>query len=483
LLKIAGGALALLALAVLVVKWRVATVLDEAIAQAAPIATITRGSSFVGLDGTIGVTQVAITPLAREIGTVRFARLSLHTPGLGWILRQALPGKSDALPERFGMSIDGLDTSLVDLDADTPSLVGTHSGAPFEQAGCQDSTFSEADLASFGLPREPTRIEARYAIADGVLRIESSAARAGSAATRVVLRLRLAGNARPDPAGLLAATFEGIDLEMRDEGFMAARNKACAEITSQPVDAFLAAHLARAQRLARAVGIAPDAAAWAAYAGFARDGGELVFNGTLRRPVPLAALAQAAGPNGLLLDWSARRDGGALQRVALEAINPEPLAAGPRTLAQQVQAELEADRVRQEALRAGNDPGTAPDPDAASGVAAPDAAASVPAPASAAAAAPAAPAATLPAAPSGAGARTAAGGWIEASYESLNGASGIELRVETIHGSRRQGTLENWNPAGMVLRLDARDGGIPLSLSPRDLRRIERRNTGDSGAP
>jgi hypothetical protein len=55
--------------------------------------------------------------------------------------------------------------------------------------------------------------------------------------------------------------------------------------------------------------------------------------------------------------------------------------------------------------------------------------------------------------------------------------------VETIHGSRRQGTLESWNPAGMVLRLDAREGGIPLSLAPRELRRIERREPAAAGAP
>jgi hypothetical protein len=458
-LKVAGAALALLALAVGVVKWRVASVLDDAIAQAAPFASITRGSSFVGLDGTVGVSQVAITPLAQPVGTVRFERLSLHTPGLGWILRQALPGAGKALPERFGMSIDGLDTSLVDLDASTPTVVGTHSGALFEQAGCQDDGFSEADLASFGLPREPTRIASRYAIAPGgELRFESSVARGGSASTRLVLRLRLAGGARPDAAGLLAASFEGVDVELRDEGFVAARNKACAEITSQSVDAFLAAHLARAQRLARAAGIAPDAAAWAAYAAFARDGGELVFSGALRRPMALAALPQAAGRSDLRLDWTARRDGGALQRVALDPIPPEPLASGPRTLAQQVQAELDADRARQAAIGAGDAPAPDATPAATPG---PSATIATPAPAA-------------PAKP---------GDWTETSYESLNGATGVELRVETIHGSRRQGTLESWNPAGMVLRLDAREGGIPLSLAPRELRRIERREPAAAGAP
>ncbi len=442
------------ALAVLVVKWRAAVTLDRWIEQAQPFAQISRGSSFVGMDGTIGVDQLAITANQTDIGTVRADRVTLHTPGLWWLLRNGVFG-GNQLPQEFGVSIDGLDTSTLEVGRDQPALFGELSGAPFDHAGCQDDPFIEGELIDLGVPRAAPRIYARYAIAsDGAMRVDSGIERSGSASSSIALLLRLAGSATPDAAALMGASFEGVEVSLRDDGFVAARNRACAERLKISEADFIVAHVAMAQRTARALGVEPDAVWWDEYARFASTGGSLDLTGTPQRPVPMMALRNASGPSGLVFNWQVSRDGGSARRTGIASIAPQPLDGGkPRTLAAQLQAEMDAER----ALRAGVASGTQVPPTTA--------------PDSAAGSEPAAvPAATVPAVP------IKLGPWTTIDYASLAERSGSTLQVETVNGTRREGILEQWNPAGMVLRLGPNEGGIPLSLAPRDLRSIRIRD-------
>jgi len=125
-----------------------------------------------------------------------------------------------------------------------------------------------------------------------------------------------------------------------------------------------------------------------------------------------------------------------------------PLRQGPRSLAEQIEAEAAAAR----------------------------AAASAPATAEAA---PAAPAVVAPVAPRpvASGERAVLegkpGDWVAVAYADLRGYEGAAVRVVSVHGSRRSGTLANWNGAGMGLTLGAAEGGITLSMSPNDIRSIE----------
>jgi hypothetical protein len=463
------------ALAVLVVKWRVAVTLDQWIEQARPFAVVTRGGSFVNLEGDIGVEQVSVAPVDGSLGTVRAARITLHTPGLWWLVRNGVLGGRE-VPQRFGLSVDGLDTTLVETDDDTPTLVGVESGAPFDHAGCQDAPFTDAELLELGLPREPTRLSAGYTRSpDGAMRIEVGVARAGSASTALVMRLRTAPGEVRDATAIAAATFEGLDLTVQDEGFVAARNAACASRNQLDADAFQAAHLTDANRRARALGLAPDAAAWDTYARFAREGGPLTLVGAPRKPVPLIALQQNTGPDGsLLMSWQMRSGEGAARPVQFASITPEKLA-GSLTLAQQVEAELAAERAQVDALRAG---GAVPaEADAATTANAPaPGAPTLPvaadgAVAAASAAVPVAPVAPL--APVAAGdAAGKPGEWVLVDYAALAVHVGAPVRVVSVHGTRREGTLERWNPAGMVVRLRPVDGGIPLSMTPRDVREV-----------
>jgi hypothetical protein len=459
------------ALAVLVVKWRVAVTLDHWIEQARPMASITRGGSFVDLDGEIGVEQVSVAPADGSFGTVRAERITLHTPGLWWLVRNGVLGGRE-MPERFGISVDGLDTSLVERDDESPTLLGADSGAPFDHAGCQAEPFSDAELVELGLPREPTRLSAVYTHApNGALRIELGVARVGSASTSVVLRMRTGPGRLGDPAALAAALFEGVDVSVDDAGFVAARNAACPQRNQLDAEGFQARHLAEANRMARALGIAPDAAAWSTYAGFARQGGQLVLVGAPRKPVPLIALQQSTGPDGsLLMTWQMRTGDGTSRPVQIATIPPEPLA-GTLSLAQQIEAELAAERAQVDALRGSGAP---LQPVPAETAAAPDAVLAVPT-AAVEPVSPVAPdAGTAPVAPVAAAPAAAArpGEWVATEYGSLGPHVGAPIRVITIHGSRREGTLERWNPAGMIVRLGATEGSIPLSMTPRDVREV-----------
>ncbi len=436
------------ALAVLVVKWRVAVTLDRWIEQAQPFAQISRGSSFVGLDGSIGVDQLAISASQAGVGTLRADRVTLHTPGLWWVVRNGVLG-GDQLPQQLGISIDGLDTSLLEVGRDQPTLFGALSGAAFDHAGCQDDAFVEGELIALGVPRAAPRIFARYAIgADGRMRIDSGILRAGSASSNLALLLRLPGTATADAASLMGASFERVELSLRDDGFVAARNSACAERLKLSEADFILAHVAMAQRIARALGFAPDSVWWEEYARFAAAGGSLELIGTPQRPLPMIALQRSAGPAGPMFNWQVARDGGSARLTQIASIAPEPLDGGrPRTLAGQLQAEMDAERAQQAAAAQGLRSPATPAPGGTVGA---EPGTAVPAPV----------------------APIKIGPWTTIEYANLGERIGSTLQVETVHGSRREGTLEQWNPAGMVLRLGPNEGGIPLSLSPRDVRGI-----------
>lgn len=447
------------ALGVLVVKWRVAVTLDRWIEQARPVATVTRGGSFVRLNGEIGVENVSMTGVAQDIGTLRAERVTLHTPGLGWLLGTAVLG-GDTFPERFGVSVDGLDTSLLAIDQEDPAVVGAASGALFDHAGCQDAPFTDADLEALGLPRASPRLFARYEFGpDEVMRLEMGVERDGAAAFTLQMRVRVPGGARANAASLGGAAFENASLEFIDEGFAAARNAACPGRTGQQGEAFFDTHRAVAQRMLRALGVVPNAAFWDAYTDFARSGGRLLVNGMPSRPIPMVAM-QGGAPLGAVIEWQVGHDEAPPRRIEFATVTPVPLRAGPRTLAEQIEAEAAAARAAAAA------PAAAPAvPDATTAPATPDAPATAtaePAPM------PALPAA-LPVAPlSG-----KPGEWIAVTYDDLRGREGAALRVVSVHGSRRSGTLASWNAAGMGLTLGASEGGITLSMAPHDLRSIE----------
>lgn len=443
-------------LGVLVVKWRVAVTLDRWIEQARPVATITRGGSFVRLNGEIGVENVAMTGVAQDIGTLRAERVTLHTPGLGWLLGTAVLG-GDTFPERFGVSVDGLDTSLLAIDQEDPAVVGAASGALFDHAGCQDAPFTDGDLEALGLPRASPRLFARYGFgADELMRLEMGVARDGSAAFTLQMRVRVPGGAGANAAALGGAAFENASLEFIDEGFAAARNAACPGRTGQAGDAFFATHRTVAQRMLRALGVAPNAAFWDAYTDFARSGGRLLVNGMPSRPIPMVAM-QGGAPLGTVIEWQVGHDEAPPRRIEFATVTPVPLRAGPRTLAEQIEAEAAAARAAALAPAATTDAG-AP----ATTTAAPMVAAAEPAP--------------MPALPAPVPATPLAGKpgeWIAVSYDDLRGREGAALRVVSVHGSRRSGTLASWNAAGMGLTLGAAEGGITLSMAPNDIRTIE----------
>jgi hypothetical protein len=436
------------ALGVLVVKWRVAVTLDRWIEQARPIATVTRGGSFVRLNGEIGVENVSMTGVAQDIGTLRAERVTLHTPGLGWMLGTAVLG-GDTFPERFGISVDGLDTTLLDIDESDPSVVGAASGALFDHAGCQDLPFNDADLEAMGLPRAAPRLFVRYEFGvDDVMRLETGVARDGASAFTLQMRVRVPGGRSGNAAALAGAAFENASLEVIDGGFVAARNASCPGRSGQDAEAFFATHQAMAQRMLRALGLAPNAAFWETYGDFARRGGRLLVNGMPSRPVPLAAM-QGGAPLGVVVEWQVGHDEAAPRRVEFATVTPVPLRQGPRTLAEQIEAEAAAARAAASAILA--PPQAEP---AAAPVAAP-----VTAPVVAAQ-----PAAALSGKP---------GEWIAIAYDDLRGREGAALRVTSVYGSRRNGTLANWNGAGMGLTLGAAEGGITLSMAPKDIRAIE----------
>ena len=133
---------------------------------------------------------------------------------------------------------------------------------------------------------------------------------------------------------VLAAEEARGELRLRTQrmpesrGPAAARNAACPGRTGQDAEAFFANHQATAQRMVRALGLAPGAAFWDTYGGFARRGGRLRVNGMPSRPIPLAAM-QGGAPLGAVIEWQVGHDGAAPRRMDLAVVTPVPMRSGP----------------------------------------------------------------------------------------------------------------------------------------------------------
>ncbi len=159
-------------------------------------------------------------------------------------------------------------------------LFGNASLSLFEAEGClRDHYWADDELAGMGLPNEPLTMKLRLWREDGLALIESTLTKPGVGELHYLSKAEL-----KDKAALLANYFTAYDQpisdewQLRDEGFVAARNRHCASKDGIGESEFVERHLFTVRRVLAADGIAATAELDAAYREFATRGGTLDFS-------------------------------------------------------------------------------------------------------------------------------------------------------------------------------------------------------------
>lgn len=418
--------------------WRVDAAIDDAFASAAGVVDARRQHTWVLPNGDISLEKFRLDPVPGR-GLPAFSltadRLVLHTPGLWWLVRSAVPGASRELPDRLGLSFEGFEATTAASMPDD-GLIGGYSAMPFEAFGCDTNAWSRADLLAMGLRGEPTRLRLRAERESGsnfALRYELETANVGAAEGMLAFTTP-AGE--PSPAWLATATLREVRLGFRDQGFMAARNRHCAARAGIKESEFLTRHLDAIEDWFAADGRKPSPGLRDAYAGFVVRGGELTIEARPDRPLTMAGLGQV--PENQLLDVlnpSLRVAGGMPLPLRFVPLRPDAAPVVAATLA--------APPAAVPSNAAAAPAGAAPPANAPAGTATP---ANPPA---------AAIAAQPPATPT------------PGSYDALAAHIGTDVEVRTTLGTVRRGRLLAHAPNTLSLKLAGDDGGYTLTV-PRD---------------
>jgi hypothetical protein len=223
-------------------------------AQLAPIAQLRYEGISAGINGSVELTGVSLTPAGRPRETYGAERVTLQTPGPFWILRRWLLTDT-ALPPTLEIDVVGpkipATAAVAALDGwISPSLV------PFETQGCGVvSHFSVADYQRMGLnPGKPTEhFEFRYDAETSALDARAVLVAPGLSNIALHTEVQPFDSKSPmtsDTLGKLhAAQFS---IEYTDQDYLQRRNRFCAQLAginpTQFPDQHVAAVLAFLQK-------------------------------------------------------------------------------------------------------------------------------------------------------------------------------------------------------------------------------------------
>lgn len=246
-------------------------------------------------DGEIVLDDVVFRP-ADGSDPMRVERLLMQTPGWRWFLRNALdPELREARLDRLRLSLNGV---RIDNDGALPlkdlGVFGAASASPWDADGCgPDVRWTRQTLVDAGLTPGSPSLQFDYHAQAGDLLASVTLESFGVSRLQWVRT----GSLPSDPGNLLLLASEPSFVrsehwEVQDQGFVAARNRYCADKSAIDERRFVARHVdAVAQRLAM-LGLEADADTRDRYRRFALAGGKLSLSVALPRPMPASALRQ-----------------------------------------------------------------------------------------------------------------------------------------------------------------------------------------------
>jgi hypothetical protein len=445
-----------LAIAYGVIWWRVDVGVSRVFDSIQMFTKASRGSSFFGLNGDVGVNRVRIeaTEGAEVPVSLRIERLTLHTPGLWWLIRTSLIGAEEKFPQRMGATFDNFDLTGIPAQMQADNMLGSYSGAPFEAEGCGRAVWDRADLRTLGLADQRSKMEIHLnRMGADAVEFILSAGTPGAGFAEAMITLNAPG-VETNPAAFAAATLTSATLTFRDEGFIAARNAYCAKEANITPAAFVDKHIEAVRaKLLRNDRVA-DAPLEAAYRDYATKGGEMLIRA---RPQAGFQLMNAQGYDAEQMRY--------LLSPVVEVQGRDPVLLSLKK-ASEIQPPPVAD-VTTTTVTATPPATTATTPAAAPAATAP-ALASIEAPP--ATATPAAPPPVQEARP-----LVTFGGGKDAfsvqptEYDELRQAVGREVVVRTHKGTTRRGVLARFSGSSLELQIGG-STGYQLSIPKHDVR-------------
>jgi len=246
----------------------------------APVVQLRYDSVSSGLDGNVTFHAVnAAIGQGAERANWRAAEVDLDTPGALWLIRRVLLD-DNTLPERLGITVHGLQIPAAALGpAQESSWLSPLSLVPFETRGCGIvSRFSVADYQRMGLNpgAQQQHLEYRYDAANAAL------AFAAQLDSPPFSSITLHGDLQKFDPQMLSGRGDWQKLHVAelalgyvDTGYLAKRNRFCAQQAGTNATQFVDQHVAAVQAFLAEHGVQPSDQVTALYRSLAAEGGRV----------------------------------------------------------------------------------------------------------------------------------------------------------------------------------------------------------------
>lgn len=348
--KILGGSLLLLVGAHFYLLYQINQFADGIVNTANMFANASHQGGYYTWNGNLGIKRLRIESSTGERAALTMQALELETPGWWWILQLANPLEGRAgrlsratslLGDRSGSLLpatDHLHLHLRGFELDIndflpPGLpdVGFSTGALFETEGCTNLRyFVPLQLTSdLRLPYAGANLSLGYhAAGPEQVVIEFVHDVPGVSQLRVEMDWKTG-----DPRHFLETDGENesptaLRLNVSDNGFVAARNRWCAEQAQVDPEEFQRRHITTVRRILEVYGLRLSPEAETIYSSYAREGGSLGLQATWPNSVSAATLA-AYSPQQQweMMQPKIWRNGGVRKPLVLEFVPSRPLPA------------------------------------------------------------------------------------------------------------------------------------------------------------
>jgi|GEM_PF-1753801 len=291
---------------------------------------VTYRSAWPVLTGGAVARDVTLIPRnGEEAGTIRFAKLSIDVPFLEYYISGFSRRRGALLNaiQDLRLELEDGHGTLTEPFTDELSPFGNFTGAPFEAEGCvNDTMWLQKEVGEMGLPSRGVNLMIAFN-SEGRHLVKSQSLSAPGVGS-VYLRRELIKHDKFSLFSLIESGLSEVasdEWHVKDQGFVAARNRHCALTDKISEDEFVNRHMASVKRLFESEGVAMTPEIEDAYRAYASKGGGLDL--TAKYDPPISALKDA---NKDFIDILARVQGkltvaGKTQALALVPVTARPL--------------------------------------------------------------------------------------------------------------------------------------------------------------
>jgi len=209
---------------------------------------------------------------------LRAQRATIESGGTFWLLKRAISGDT-GVPAGLDVHLHGASFSEEALDHyASEGWFGATSLVPFETVGCEPvTTFSSRDYARMGITPREREDELRYSYdaAGHVFRadIDSTAPPFSTISAHLELSAFEPSAWFGDPRAAKAQRIEQFSLTYLDGGYLAKRNRFCAQLTGTDAAGYATRHLAAVKTFLASRGVVPGDEVTALFRKLIEDGG------------------------------------------------------------------------------------------------------------------------------------------------------------------------------------------------------------------